>query len=72
MLTIIVLLMCSIMHTNAQNKIVYQYDIHDEIGPSVNRLTQKAIAEAEKKNAAHSALIDEVDSFFVLVDDGDA
>lgn len=69
MLTIIVLLLCSIMHTNAQNKIVYQYDIHDEIGPSVNRLTQKAIAEAEKKNAAY--LLIDMDSYGGLVDDAD-
>ncbi|MBP7389759.1 MAG: nodulation protein NfeD [Chitinophagales bacterium] len=70
MLTIFVLLLCTFIHTNAQNKIVYQYEIHDEIGPSVNRLTQKAIAEAEKINAAY-ILID-MDSYGGLVDDADA
>ncbi len=65
------LLFClfSIINTQAQTKIVYQYDIHEEIGPPVSRLTKTAIAEAEKIHAAY-ILID-MDTYGGLVDAAD-
>lgn len=68
-LTVFVTVLCSIIHTQAQDKIVYLYEIHDEIGPSVNRLTQNAIAEAEKRKAAYILL--DLDSYGGTVDDAD-
>lgn len=58
------------VHTlNAETKTVYEFEIHEEISPSVTRLTESAVAEAEKRNAAY-ILID-MDTYGGLVDDAD-
>ncbi|MBL7778252.1 MAG: nodulation protein NfeD [Chitinophagales bacterium] len=67
--TFLLLNLCTLININAQSNIVYRFQIHDEIGPSVNRLTQKAIAEAEKKKASY-ILID-LDTYGGLVSDAD-
>lgn len=69
MLTALILSLCSIIHIQAQEKTVYAYKIHDEIGPSVNRLTAIAMEEAEKRNASY--LLIDLDSYGGLVDDAD-
>lgn len=61
--------MCSIINIHAQTKIVYQFNIHDEIGPAMSRLTEKAIAEAERKKADY--LLIDMDTYGGLVSDGD-
>ena len=45
------LVLCSIVNVPAQTKVVYQFDIHEEIGPAMSRLTETAIKEAEEKKA---------------------
>jgi membrane-bound serine protease (ClpP class) len=49
--------------------LVYKFDIHQEIGPSVTRLTEKAISEAEKKKAAF--ILVDMDTYGGTVDDAD-
>ncbi|MBL0309408.1 MAG: nodulation protein NfeD [Bacteroidetes bacterium] len=61
--------MCSILNTYGQNKIIYSYEIHQEITPSVSRLTKSAIEEAEKRNAAY--LLIDMDTYGGLVDAAD-
>jgi membrane-bound serine protease (ClpP class) len=68
-LTTLCFILFSIINSEAQQKIVYQFKIDSEIGPSVTRLTTAAIAEAEKRNAAY-ILID-MDTYGGLVDDAD-
>lgn len=68
-LTCIALVLCTLINTQAQQKIVYQYNIHEEIGPGMSRLTKKSIAEAEKKHASY-ILID-MDSYGGAVDAAD-
>lgn len=68
-LTMLAAFLCSIVNTQAQQKIVYSYKIHQEISPSVSRLTQKAIAEAEKRNA--SFILIDMDTYGGLVDAAD-
>jgi len=53
----------------AQQKTVYQFDIHDEIGPSMSRRTLKAITEAEKMKADYILL--DLNTYGGLVADGD-
>ena len=48
---------------------MYEYDIHQEIGPSVSRLTKKAIEEAEKMKAAY--ILGDMDTYGGLVDAAD-
>ncbi len=67
--TILCALLFSIVNVHAQTKIVYTFEIHEEIGPAMSRLTERAIAEAEKKNAAY-ILID-MDTYGGMVLDGD-
>lgn len=68
-LTLLALILFSIVNVQAQKKIVYQFQIHEEIGPAMTRLTESAITEAEKQNAAY-ILID-MDTYGGLVADGD-
>lgn len=68
-LTSFILLLCIIVNTQAQNKTVYKFEIHEEIGPGMSRLTESAIAEAEKMKAAY-ILID-MNTYGGLVLDGD-
>ncbi len=68
-LTLFILVLCSNLNISAQTKLVYQYEIHEEIGPAMSRLTQTAIAEAEKRKAAY-ILID-MDTYGGMVLDGD-
>src|SRR3954467_9402658 len=67
-LTPFALLLCSFINIEAQ-KVVYQYNIHEEIGPAMSRLTDAAIKEAEQKKAAY-ILID-MDTYGGTVVDGD-
>lgn len=53
----------------AQGKKVYKFNIHDEIGPTMSRLTESAIKEAEAQKANY-ILID-MDTYGGLVDDAD-
>jgi len=48
---------------------VYRFEIHQEIGPAMNRLTQKAIAEAEKRKA--SFIMVDMDTYGGTIDDAD-
>lgn len=68
-LTSFIAVLCSLVNISAQQKSVYRFDIHQEIGPSVTRLTEKAIANAEKSKAAF-ILID-MDTYGGTVDDAD-
>ena len=68
-LTTLALILCSLINSNAQQKVVYKYTIDTEIGPSMTRLTNSAIAEAEKRKADY-ILID-MDTYGGLVDDAD-
>lgn len=68
-LTLFLSVLFSIVNVQGQKKIVYQYKIQEEIGPAMTRLTQNAIAEAEKKKASY-ILID-MDTYGGLVADGD-
>lgn len=67
--TIICIFLFSIVNVPAQTKIVYSFEIHEEIGPAMSRLTEQAIAEAEKKNAAYILL--DMDTYGGMVLDGD-
>ncbi|HWB65182.1 MAG TPA: NfeD family protein [Chitinophagales bacterium] len=67
--TALALVLFSIINTQAQQKIVYEYQIHDEIGPAMDRLTKSAIDEAEKQHAAY-VLID-MDTYGGLIDAAD-
>jgi membrane-bound serine protease (ClpP class) len=70
-LTVFCLVLCTIQAKQAlaQGKTIYKYEIHDEIGPAMNRLTEAAIKEAEAKKADY-ILID-MDTYGGLVDDAD-
>lgn len=68
-LTTFALLLCTIINTYGQQKIVYVYEIHDEIGPAMSRLTESAVKEAEEKKASY-ILID-MDTYGGMVDDAD-
>ena len=68
-LTSFVLFLCTIVNVHAQSKIVFVYEIHDEIGPAMNRLTETAIKEAEEKKASY-ILID-MDTYGGAVDAAD-
>src|SRR5687768_8236110 len=68
-LTSFVLSLCSLINIQAQNKIVYQYEIHEEIGPGMSRLTESAIKIAEEKKASY-ILID-MDTYGGMVDAAD-
>ncbi len=68
-LTTICLVLFTIINSNAQKKIVYRYEIHQEIGPAMNRLTQKAIAEAEKRKVSFIML--DMDTYGGTIDDAD-
>ncbi len=67
--TILCAFLFSIVNVHAQTKIVYAFEMHEEIGPAMSRLTERAIAEAEKKNAAY-ILID-MNTYGGMVLDGD-
>ncbi|MEZ4928939.1 MAG: NfeD family protein [Chitinophagales bacterium] len=54
---------------NSDNKKVYIYKIHDEIAPGATRVTEQAVAEAEKMNA--DFIILDLNTFGGLVDDAD-
>jgi membrane-bound serine protease (ClpP class) len=68
LLTTIVFLLCSSLHTNAEN-IVYSFSIHSEISPSVTRLVESALKQAERSNAKYVLI--ELDTYGGLVDDAD-
>ncbi len=68
-LTSFTIILCSLVNIHSQDKLVYKFDIHQEIGPSVTRLTEKAISEAEKKKAAF--ILVDMDTYGGTVDDAD-
>jgi membrane-bound serine protease (ClpP class) len=68
-LTTICLVLFTIINSYSQQKIVYRFEIHQEIGPAMNRLTQKAIAEAEKRKA--SFIMVDMDTYGGTIDDAD-
>lgn len=70
-LTVFCAVLCILMGKPAfaQGKKVYKYNIHDEIGPAMSRLTESAIKEAEAQKADY-ILID-MDTYGGLVDDAD-
>jgi membrane-bound serine protease (ClpP class) len=61
-------LLCISLHTNAEN-IVYRINIKSEISPSVTRLVESGIAQAEARKAKY--LLIEMDTYGGLVDDAD-
>lgn len=63
------LVLCSIVNVHAQNKTVYQFEIHEEIGPAMSRLTESAIKEAEEKKADY--ILVDMNTYGGLVLDGD-
>ncbi len=63
------LVLCSIVNVPAQSNIVYQYEMHEEIGPSMSRLTETAIKEAETMKADY--LLIDMNTYGGLVLDGD-
>lgn len=68
-LTTLFLILCIIINSEAQKKIVYKFEIHQEIGPAMSRLTLKAVAEAEKRNA--SFIMVDMDTYGGMIDDAD-
>lgn len=68
-LTTISILLCTILNMQAQQKIVYAFDIHEEIAPGMSKLTERAIAEAEKRKAAY--ILVNLNTYGGTVDDGD-
>ncbi len=66
-LTTAIILLCNSMHTNAA--IAYRITISSDISPSVTRLVQSGIAQAESRNAKY--LLIEMDTYGGLVDDAD-
>ncbi len=61
--------MCSLININAQQKVVYEYEIHEEIGPGMSRLTETAIAKAEAMKASY--ILVNLNTYGGLVEDGD-
>lgn len=68
-LTTISILLCTILNIQAQQKIVYAFDIHEEIAPGMSKLTERAIAEAERQKAAY--ILVNLNTYGGTVDDGD-
>ncbi len=68
LLTTAFILLCISLHTKAAN-IVYRINIKSEISPSVTRLVESGIAQAEARNAKY--LLIEMDTYGGLVDDAD-
>jgi membrane-bound serine protease (ClpP class) len=68
LLTTSFLLLCISLHTNAAN-IVYRINIKSEISPSVTRLVESGIAQAEARKAKY--LLIDMDTYGGLVDDAD-
>ncbi len=66
---LILFLVISFQFSFGQTKIVYEYEIHEEISPSMTRLTESAIKKAEEKKASY-ILID-MDTYGGTVVDGD-
>ncbi|HRN94389.1 MAG TPA: NfeD family protein [Chitinophagales bacterium] len=68
LLTTILFTLCISLHTRAEN-IVYSFTIQSEISPSVTRLTENAIKDAERRNAKY--ILVQLDTYGGLVDDAD-
>jgi membrane-bound serine protease (ClpP class) len=68
-ITVAALVLFSFINTKAQQKIVYAFEIHEEIGPAASRLTETAIAEAEQKKASFILL--DLDTYGGLIDAAD-
>lgn len=68
-LTLFVPLLFNFLNTEAQKNMVYKYEIHQEIGPAMSRLTETVIKEAEANHASY-ILID-LDTYGGMVLDGD-
>ena len=68
-LTTISILLCTILNIQAQQKIVYTFDIHEEIAPGMSKLTERAIAEAERLKASY--ILVNLNTYGGTVDDGD-
>jgi membrane-bound serine protease (ClpP class) len=69
--TFLLLMLFSLLNsqqTYAQ-KIVYSFTIDQEIGPSMSKLTEKALAEADKLNASFILL--NLDTYGGALEDGD-
>lgn len=62
-------MLCTILNIQAQQKIVYMFDIHEEIAPGMSKLTERAIAEAEMRGAAY--ILVNLNTYGGTVDDGD-
>jgi membrane-bound serine protease (ClpP class) len=67
--TVAALVLFSFINTEAQQKIVYAFEIHEEIGPAASRITETAIAEAEQKKASFILL--DLDTYGGLLDAAD-
>lgn len=68
-LTSTILLLCSLININAQQKTIFLFEIHEEISPAMSRLTETAIAEAERKKADY--ILVDMDTYGGTVVDGD-
>lgn len=68
LLTTILFTLCISLHTRAEN-IVYSFAIQSEISPSVTRLTESALKDAERRNAKY--ILVQLDTYGGLVDDAD-
>ncbi|HRP38981.1 MAG TPA: NfeD family protein [Chitinophagales bacterium] len=68
LLTTILFTLCISLHTRAEN-IVYSFTMQSEISPSVTRLTENAIKDAERRNAKY--ILVQLDTYGGLVDDAD-
>jgi len=68
LLTTIAFLLCSSLHTHAED-IVYKFNINSEISPSVTRLVESALQQAQSRHAAY--ILIELDTYGGLVDDAD-
>jgi membrane-bound serine protease (ClpP class) len=68
-LTSFIAFLCIIINTQAQTKHVYSFEIHEEIGPAMSRLTEAAITEAEKQKADY--IFVDMNTYGGLVLDGD-
>lgn len=68
-LTLFVPLLFNLLNTQAQQNTIYRYEIHQEIGPAMSRLTETAIKEAEANKASY--LLIDLDTYGGMVLDGD-
>ena len=63
------MLLCYIINSNAAQQTVFHFTINQEIGPSMTRLTEAALTQADKEKANFILLT--LDTYGGTVDDGD-